>query len=134
AFFYRGEVLIGRSSISSGRRDFETPSGKYRVIQKDMHHVSSEYGQYLSRRGSVLMREVDRNRDECPRGGHFVGASMPSFLRFTGGYGMHAGLVPRFRASHGCIRLPEIMAKHFYEAAEIGTPVEVVEPPTIVQR
>ena len=134
AFFYRGGVLIGRTTISSGRRDFETPPGKYRVIQKDLHHVSSEYGQYVSRGGSVLMHDVDRNQDECPRGAHFVGASMPYFLRFTGGYGMHAGLVPRFRASHGCIRLPPTMAKHFYEAAEIGMPVEVIEPPTMVQR
>src|SRR5215467_13239839 len=33
AFFYRGGVLIGRSEISSGRKDFETPPGKYEVIQ-----------------------------------------------------------------------------------------------------
>lgn len=134
AFFFRGEVLIGRTTISSGRHDFETPPGKYRVIQKDLNHVSSEYGQYVSRAGSVLKHDVDRNRDECPRGGHFLGASMPYFLRFTGGYGMHAGLVPRFRASHGCIRLPPVMAKHFYDAAEVGTQVEVIKPPIIVQR
>src|SRR6266404_712327 len=29
AFFYRGAVLVGRTNISSGRRDFETPPGKY---------------------------------------------------------------------------------------------------------
>ncbi len=43
AFFYRGKTLIGRSNISSGRREFETPPGKYRVIQKDANHVSSQY-------------------------------------------------------------------------------------------
>jgi lipoprotein-anchoring transpeptidase ErfK/SrfK len=52
---------------------------------------------------------------------------MPYFLRFAGGYGMHAGFVPRFRASHGCVRMPMRMAKYFFEAAEIGTRVEVVE-------
>jgi len=134
AFFYRGGVLIGRTNISSGRRDFETPPGKYRVTQKDLHHVSSQYGQYVNRAGSVLMHDVDRDRDECPRGAHFVGASMPYFLRFTEGYGMHAGFVPRYRASHGCIRMPPIMAKHFFEAAEVGTRVEVIEPPAIVQQ
>lgn len=134
AFFYRGGVLIGRTNISSGRKDFETPPGKYEVIQKDLGHVSSQYGEYVTRAGAVLRRDVDRDRDECPAGGHFVGASMPYFLRFTGGYGMHAGLVPRFRASHGCIRLPPIMAKHFFEAAEVGTTVEVIEPPLIVQQ
>ena len=42
AFFYRGKTLIGRTNISSGRREFETPPGKYRVIQKDANHVSSQ--------------------------------------------------------------------------------------------
>jgi hypothetical protein len=134
AFFYRGGVLVGRTNISSGRKDFETPPGKYEVIQKDLHHVSSQYGEYVTRGGAVLRRNVDRDRDKCPAGGHFVGASMPYFLRFTGGYGMHAGLVPRFPASHGCIRLPVMMAKHFFEAAEVGTRVEVIEPPLIVQQ
>ena len=63
-----------------------------------------------------------------PSGAHFVGAPMPYFLRFQDGYGMHAGFVPRYRASHGCIRMPIEMAKHFFEAAKIGTSVEVVEP------
>ena len=134
AFFYRGGVLIGRTNISSGRRDFETPPGNYEVIQKDLHHVSSEYGQYVTKAGAVATHDVDRNKDECPPGAHFVGAAMPYFLRFTGGYGMHAGFVPRYRASHGCIRMPPIMAKHFYDAAEVGTRVEVIEPPVMVQQ
>src|SRR5690349_182966 len=78
AFFYRGGVLIGRSEISSGRKDFETPPGKYEVIQKDLHHLSSQYGQYVTRVGSVVKRDVDRDRDDCPRVAHFVGASTPS--------------------------------------------------------
>jgi lipoprotein-anchoring transpeptidase ErfK/SrfK len=52
---------------------------------------------------------------------------MPYFLRFTGGYGMHGGFVPRFRASHGSIRMPGEMAKHFFEAADIDTPLIVRE-------
>ena len=59
---------------------------------------------------------------------------MPYFLRFTGGYGMHAGFVPRYRASHGCIRMPEKMAKRFFDAAKVGTRVEVIEPPIKVER
>jgi lipoprotein-anchoring transpeptidase ErfK/SrfK len=134
AFFYRGKLLIGRTNISSGRRDFETPPGKYRVIQKDADHVSTQYGAYVARSGSVLVRDVDINKDPCPKGAHFVGASMPYFLRFTGGYGMHAGFVPRYRASHGCIRIPAQMAQHFFDAAEVGTHVEVIEPPIMVER
>jgi len=134
AFFYRGKILIGKTNISSGRKDFETPPGKYRVIQKDAHHISSQYGAYVASSGAVLMRDVDVKKDKRPKGARFVGASMPYFLRFTGGYGMHAGFVPRYRASHGCIRMPEKMAQRFFDAATVGTRVEVIEPPTIVER
>ncbi|HEY3663504.1 MAG TPA: L,D-transpeptidase [Chthoniobacterales bacterium] len=135
AFFYRGETLIGRTNISSGRKEYETPPGKYRVVQKDINHVSSEFGEYVARNtGAVLRRDVDLNNTPPPKGSQFVGAKMPYFLRFRGGYGMHAGFVPRFRASHGCVRMPIRMAKHFFEAAEIGTRVEVIEPPVMVER
>lgn len=134
AFFFRGDTLIGRTSISSGRREFETPPGKYRVTQKDANHLSSQYGQYVSASGTVVNRDVDVNRDPMPAGARFVGASMPFFLRFRDGYGMHAGFVPRFRASHGCVRVPVKMAQLFFEAAELGTAVEVVEPPLMVER
>ncbi|MBA3607898.1 MAG: L,D-transpeptidase family protein [Chthoniobacterales bacterium] len=135
AFYYRGETLIGRTNISSGRREFETPPGKYRVIQKEAKHVSSQYGEYVARKsGAVLRRDVDVNNDPVPKGAKFVGSPMPYFLRFRGGYGMHAGFVPRFRASHGCVRMPMRMAKNFFEAAEIGTRVEVIEPPIMVER
>jgi hypothetical protein len=135
AFFYRGKTLIGKTNISSGRRDFETPPGKYRVTQKDANHVSSEYGAFVSRRsGRIVQRDVDVRKDPCPKGARFVGAAMPYFMRFTGGYGMHAGYVPRYRASHGCIRMPEKMARRFFEAAKVGTRVEVIEPPLMVER
>ena len=128
AFFYRGETLIGQTNISSGRREHETPPGKYHVIQKDAQHVSSEYGVYENRQGGVVVRDAEAGRTPQPAGTHFVGAPMPYFLRFRDGYGMHAGFVPRYRASHGCIRMPIEMAKHFFEASKVGTSVEVVEP------
>ena len=134
AFFYRGKHLVGETNISSGRKDFETPPGNYRVIEKDADHLSSQYGAYVAHSGAVLLRDVDVDKDPRPKGAHFVGAPMPYFLRFTGGYGMHAGFVPRYRASHGCIRMPEKMAKHFFDAARMGTRVEVIEPPIRVAR
>lgn len=134
AFFYRGKILIGQTNISSGRRAYETPPGKYRVTQKDAKHVSSEYGAYVNRVGGVLVRDAELNKTPMPDHAKFVGAPMPYFLRFAGGYGMHAGFVPRYRASHGCIRMPILMAKHFFDAAEIGTRVEVIEPPIMVER
>ncbi len=125
AFFYKGKHRIGETNISTGRRGFETPPGRYRVMQKDADHYSNLYGDYVDAEGRVVMKNVDVNRNRRPPGTHLDGAPMPYFLRFTGGYGMHAGFVPRFRASHGCIRMPKRMARHFFEAARVGTPVIV---------
>jgi L,D-transpeptidase-like protein len=127
AYFYRGKHIIGESNISTGRKGYETPPGKYRVIQKDADHVSSEYGDYVTEDGEIVMRNISARKDPKPRGTVFDGAKMPYFLRFTGGYGMHAGFVPRYRASHGCIRMPAEMARHFFDAADEGTPVVVKE-------
>ncbi len=127
AFFFRGKVLVGKTNISTGRKGYETPPGKYRVIQKDADHVSSEYGDYVNRHGAVVRRDVDVNRDSPPAGARFAGAPMPYFLRFTEGYGMHAGFVPRFRASHGCIRMPPAAAEMFYSKVKVGTPVLVAD-------
>ena len=77
--------------------------------------------------GSIVKANVSSMKDHAPAGSQFVGAKMPFFLRFTRGYGMHAGFVPRYRASHGCIRMPAEMAQHFFDAAELDTPVVVKE-------
>jgi len=50
---------------------------------------------------------------------------MPYFLRFNYGIGMHTGFLPGYAASHGCVRMPDFMAKKFFENTKIGTPVIV---------
>ena len=127
AYFYKGRKLVGESTVSTGKRGFDTPPGHYRVIQKDKDHVSSEFGDYVNGSGEVVKSNIDIRKDSQPAGTHFDGARMPYFMRFNGGYGMHAGYVPRFRASHGCIRLPARMARHFFENAPDDTPVIVKE-------
>ena len=112
AYFYKGKTVIGESNISTGRKGYETPPGKYRVIQKDENHVSSIYGDFVGEDGEIVKANVSSMKDHAPRGTHFVGAGCPFFLRFTRGYGMHAGFVPRFRASHGCIRMPAEMRRN----------------------
>jgi hypothetical protein len=125
AYFYKGRKLVGESTVSTGKRGFDTPPGHYRVIQKDKDHVSSEFGDYVNGQGQVVRSNIDVRKDPQPAGTHFDGARMPYFMRFNGGYGMHAGYVPRFRASHGCIRLPARMARHFFENTPDDTPVIV---------
>ena len=127
AYFYKGGIEIGESTISSGKKGYETPPGEYKVIQKDKDHVSTLYGNYIDDDGNILMKNIDTSKDKKPKGAKFDGAVMPYFLRFTKGYGMHAGFLPGYAASHGCVRMPKEMAQHFFEAAKIGTHV-AVEP------
>jgi lipoprotein-anchoring transpeptidase ErfK/SrfK len=127
AYFYKSGQLVGESTISSGKKGFETPPGEYKVIQKDQDHVSNMYGDYVDADGNVVRHNVDVTKDPLPPGAVFQGAKMPFFMRFTGGYGMHAGYLPGYAASHGCVRMPLEMAEHFFDAADEGTRV-TVEP------
>jgi lipoprotein-anchoring transpeptidase ErfK/SrfK len=125
AYFYKGGKLVGESAVSTGRKGFETPPGTYRVTQKSKDHVSNLYGDYVDATGKVVKKNADTSKKKAPEGATFRGAKMPYFLRFYQGYGMHAGRVPRHRASHGCVRLPREMARRFFENASTGTPVTV---------
>lgn len=125
AYFYHGNKVVGVTRISSGKKGFTTPPGYYRVIQKNRNHVSNLYGDYVGADGAVVKANVDVGKDAAPEGSSFRGAKMPYFLRFHGGYGLHAGRVPNQPASHGCVRLPSEMARHFFESAQMGTPVQV---------
>lgn len=126
AFFYKGGELAGVSVISSGREGFGTPGGQFKVIQKDRDHRSNLYGDYVDAGGNVVKKDVDVKKDPRPPGATFRGAPMPYFLRIHGGVGMHAGFLPGYPASHGCIRLPKHLARSFFENIEVGAPVEVV--------
>ena len=127
AYFYKGRHLVGQTVVSTGKPGFSTPPGHYTVTEKDKDHVSSEFGDYIDANGNVIKPNIDVRKDERPPGARFDGARMPYFMRLRGGYGMHAGYVPPYRASHGCIRLPERMARRFFNAAREGTPVIVKE-------
>jgi lipoprotein-anchoring transpeptidase ErfK/SrfK len=125
AYFYKGDQIVGVSVVSTGREGYDTPPGEFRITEKDREHVSSLYGAYVGQSGQVVMKNVEAGKDPRPRGTIFRGAAMPYFLRINGGIGMHAGYLPGYPASHGCIRLPEKMAVQFFNNAAVGTPVEI---------
>lgn len=125
-FYYKGGELVGMAPISSGREGNETVAGSFKIIEKDIDHRSSLYGDYVGPDGEVLKREVDVRKDPRPPGGKFDGAEMNYFMRITGAIGMHEGYLPGYPASHGCIRLPKKMAMIFYENTPLGTPVKIV--------
>jgi hypothetical protein len=125
AYFYRSGLLVGISQLSTGREGLNTPHGRFSVIQKDISHVSSLYGDYVDSAGNVVVSNVDVSKDPKPPGTHFKGAPMPYFMRVTQGIGLHAGYLPGYPASHGCIRMPEFMAQDFFKSVSVGTPVTI---------
>jgi lipoprotein-anchoring transpeptidase ErfK/SrfK len=93
-YVYRNGVRIGRSSISSGKAGRQTPTGVFTILEKHEKHASSIY----------------------------KGASMPYMERVTwGGVALHAGNLPGYPASHGCVRLPLDFAQQLYTVTSKGT-------------
>jgi len=125
AYFYKGGVLVGVSQLSTGREGLNTPSGNYKIIQKDKDHVSSLFGDYVDVSGKVVVPNVEIKKDPKPPGTHFQGTPMPYFMRIVSGTGLHAGYLPGYPASHGCIRMPEFMAEDFFRSVSVGTPVTI---------
>jgi L,D-transpeptidase catalytic domain len=124
AYFYKNGMLVGISQLSTGREGLNTPVGHYSIIQKDINHVSTKYGDFVDDAGNVVMPNVSVD-DKKPPGSHFKGAPMPFFMRIVDGVGMHAGYLPGYPASHGCIRMPQFMAENFFKSLSTGTPVTI---------
>ena len=107
AMVYRDGVLIAASTISTGTKDRETPTGVFPILEKQLVHRSGTY-------------------DNAP---------MPYMQRLTSkGVALHAGNLPGFAASHGCIRLPTGFAKLLYGATQIGTPVMITDSAQIAEQ
>ena len=97
-FVYRNGIRIGVSTVSSGKPGYETPAGVFTILQRDIHHHSSTY-------------------DE---------ASMPYTERLTwSGVALHAGGLPGYPSSHGCIHLPLKFSADLFQITQLGTPVIV---------
>lgn len=126
AYLLMGDEIVIDSPISSGKRARMTPSGNFRVLQKDKDHHSNVYGNFVDSSGRVVRSGVSSRIDSAPSGTHFEGAPMTWFMRLTNeGVGMHVGILPGYPASHGCIRMPSVAAKMFYDKVQLGTPVVV---------
>jgi hypothetical protein len=93
----RDNTTVASVPISSGKRKFETPKGEYVVTNKHRHWKSTLYG-----------------------------ASMPFYLRLScRDFGLHAGHLPGYPASHGCIRLRQKDAAEFFHQVPVGTKVVI---------
>lgn len=93
---YRNGVRIAVSTCSTGKPGHETPTGVFTVLEKDKDHHSKTYGN----------------------------APMPNMNRLTwDGVALHAGQLPGYPASHGCVRLPMAFSERLWTVTHPGTPV-----------
>src|ERR1700726_3168695 len=99
-YAYRNGVRIGRSTVSTGKPGKPTPTGVFTVLQKKVDHESSIY----------------------------KGAKMPHMQRLTWtGIALHAGHLPGYPASAGCVRLPVDFAAKLYTVTTLGTTVIIAD-------
>ncbi|MBW0000694.1 MAG: L,D-transpeptidase [Verrucomicrobia bacterium] len=124
AYLLYHERAVLESPISSGRPGHATPSGNFRIINKDLNHASSIYGLIQDRYGRIVIADADVDMP-TPAGTRFVNAPMHYFMEFAPGFGLHAGYLPGYPASHGCIRMPKDKAIAFFRAISVGTPVTI---------
>jgi ankyrin repeat protein len=94
---FKNGVPVYRTQCSTGRQGYSTKRGDFVITNKERNHRSTIYH-----------------------------VEMPYFMRLSClDFGMHAGIVPNYPASHGCIRLPEEAARKFFSEIPIGTLVTV---------
>lgn len=128
AQIYRGAQHVGWTYVATGRAGFASPQGNFRILDKIADKVSNRYGVIVNAEGTVIDGDAKVGRESIPRGGRFVGAPMPHWMRLTTyGIGMHEGPIPNpgSPASHGCIRLPGYIAEKLFAHSVIGTKVTI---------
>ena len=124
AYLLYNDRAIMESEISSGRPGHLTPTGTFSITNKDLNHVSSIYGRIVDGRNRTVVADADVDMP-TPAGTKFISAPMHYFMQFAPGIGLHAGYLPGYPASHGCVRMPQQMAIAFFQAVSVGTPVTV---------
>jgi hypothetical protein len=98
ATVYRNGIRIGVSTVSSGRPGYETPTGVFTILEKNKQHISRKYNN----------------------------APMPYQQRLTwGGVALHAGGLPGYPESHGCVHLPLAFSKILFDAMPMGGTVVI---------
>ena len=120
----RGKVTL-ISPIASGKPGWSTPTGNFSIFRKDIDHRSGSFGSVVNASGRVVNSNATA-ASRVPAGCHYKPAPMPYYMEFSPAVGMHAGYLPGYPASHGCVRMPRDLAARFFEHVQIGTPVTVV--------
>lgn len=123
-FLMNGDEVVIDYPISSGKSGFPTPPGEYKILEKTVDKASNAYGNVYDAEGERIWGKEEPG--DVPEGGRFEGSPMPYWMRLTNdGVGHHIGRVPRYPASHGCIRGPRAVMPTVYRKVKVGTPVSV---------
>src|SRR5438132_14244394 len=72
AYFYKSGVLVGISQLSTGREGLNTPYGHFSIIQKDVIHVSSLFGDYVDASANVVQPNGNVAKDPQQPEAHFM--------------------------------------------------------------
>jgi hypothetical protein len=113
------------SPIASGKEGWGTPLGSFRIISKDLNHQSGTFGLVSDSYGRIVNPNATPG-SYVPPGCHYMPAPMPYFMEFRKYVGMHAGYLPGYPASHGCVRMPRDLAAEFFARVKVDTPVKVI--------
>ena len=113
------------SPIASGKEGWGTPIGTFSIVSKDLNHRSGTFGLVSDSYGRIVNPNATP-RSYVPPGCHYIPAPMPYFMEFRKYVGMHAGYLPGYPASHGCVRMPRDLAAEFFARVKVGTPVKVI--------
>ena len=125
-YVYQGDEIAGESPTTTGKPGHDTPTGHYSILVKDIDHKSNLYGVFMDSNGYVVDGNAEVSQ-KPPAGAVYDAADMPYYLRIRDdGTGLHAGYLPGYPASHGCIRLPHAFAELLFSNVSVGTPVDVV--------
>jgi lipoprotein-anchoring transpeptidase ErfK/SrfK len=119
----RGKVSL-IAPIASGKPGWATPTGNFAIISKDIDHRSQSFGSIIDGSGKIAMANATPGT-HVSRGFHYQPAPMPYYMEFSQAIGMHAGFLPGYPASHGCVRMPRDLAARFFERVHLRTPVTV---------
>ena len=113
------------SPIASGKEGWGTPIGTFSIVSKDLNHQSGTFGLVSDSYGRIVNPNATPG-SYVPPGCHYIPAPMPYFMEFRKYVGMHAGYLPGYPASHGCVRMPRDLAAEFFARVKVGTPVKVI--------
>ena len=107
---YDGDKLVYDFNCVSGASDTLTPTGRFRIFRKDLHHRSRQFNNAPMDHALFFHQGAAIHQAYAVTVESYVKALLP----FTGGLG-----------SHGCVRLSEFDARQLYDWAPVGTPVEI---------